>query len=94
MVIIGGSGNNWGAVIGGFFIWFFWIEAEPIGLWLIETLTSGMARESAVRAHLLEGAAHMRLMTVGIILLVALRYAPEGLIPRKNANNSGAAWLV
>ena len=29
MVIIGGSGNNWGAVIGGFFIWFFWIEAEP-----------------------------------------------------------------
>ena len=77
MVIIGGSGNNWGAVIGGFFIWFFWIEAEPIGLWLIETLTSGMAQESAVRAHLLEGAAHMRLMTVGIILLVALRYAPR-----------------
>ena len=34
-------------------------------------------------AHLLEGAAHMRLMTVGIILLVALRYAPEGLIPEK-----------
>ena len=83
MVIIGGSGNNWGAVIGGFFIWFFWIEAEPIGLWLIETLTSGMAPESAVRAHLLEGAAHMRLMTVGIILLVTLRYAPEGLIPEK-----------
>ena len=26
MVIIGGSGNNWGAVLGGFFISFFWIE--------------------------------------------------------------------
>ena len=83
MVIIGGSGNSWGAVIGGFFIWFFWIEAEPIGLWLIETLTSGMAQESAVRAHLLEGAAHMRLMTVGIILLVTLRYAPEEPNPRE-----------
>jgi len=26
MVIVGGSGNNWGAVLGGFVIWFFWIE--------------------------------------------------------------------
>ncbi|MDC0228154.1 branched-chain amino acid ABC transporter permease, partial [Alphaproteobacteria bacterium] len=25
MVIIGGSGNNFGAIIGGFVIWFFWI---------------------------------------------------------------------
>ena len=83
MVIIGGSGNNWGAVLGGFFIWFFWIQAEPIGLWLIDTLTSGMDPASAVRAHLLEGAAHMRLMTVGIVLLVTLRFAPKGLIPEK-----------
>ena len=83
MVIIGGSGNNWGAVLGGFFIWFFWIEAEPIGLWIIEVITTGMDTQSAVRAHLLEGAAHMRLMTVGIILLIALRYAPEGLIPER-----------
>ena len=83
MVIIGGSGNNWGAVLGGFFIWFFWIEAEPIGLWIIEVLTTEMDPQSAVRAHLLEGAAHMRLMTVGIILLIALRYAPEGLIPER-----------
>lgn len=42
MVIIGGSGNNWGAVLGGFFIWFFWIQAEPIGLWLIDAATSGL----------------------------------------------------
>ena len=83
MVIIGGSGNNWGAVLGGFFIWFFWIEAEPVGLWLIDALTSGMDPQSVARAHLLEGAAHMRLMTVGIILLLTLRYAPEGLIPEK-----------
>ena len=83
MVIIGGSGNNWGAVLGGFFIWFFWIEAEPIGLWLIDALTSELDPQSVVRAHLLEGAAHMRLMTVGIILLLTLRYAPEGLIPEK-----------
>ena len=83
MVILGGSGNNWGAVFGGFFIWFFWIQAEPIGLWFIDTLTAGMDPNSAIKAHLLEGAAHMRLMTVGLILLIALRYAPEGLIPER-----------
>jgi len=81
MVIVGGSGNNWGAVLGGFVIWFFWIEAEPIGIWLMDVLTSGMAPESALRAHLIESAAHMRLMTMGLILLVTLRFSPRGLIP-------------
>jgi len=83
MVIIGGSGNNWGAVLGGFFIWFFWIQAEPIGLWFINAVTAGMDPMSPIKAHLLEGAAHMRLLTVGLILLIALRYAPEGLIPER-----------
>lgn len=83
MVILGGSGNNWGAVLGGFFIWFFWIQAEPIGFWLIDTMTAAMDPNSALKAHLLEGAAHMRLMTVGLILLITLRYAPEGLIPER-----------
>src|SRR5690606_35363172 len=36
MVIVGGSGNNLGAVIGGFLIWFLWIEAEPAAIWLME----------------------------------------------------------
>ena len=31
MVIIGGSGNNLGAVLGGFIIWFLWVQVEPIG---------------------------------------------------------------
>ena len=31
MVIVGGSGNNWGAVLGGFLIWYVWVMAEPAG---------------------------------------------------------------
>ena len=31
MVIVGGSGNNFGAILGGFVVWFLWIEAAPIG---------------------------------------------------------------
>ncbi len=81
MVIIGGSGNNWGAVLGGFIIWFFWIEAEPIGLWLMGALTSGMAADHWLRLHLIESAAHMRLLTMGLVLLLVLRFAPRGLIP-------------
>ena len=83
MVIVGGSGNNWGAVLGGFVIWFFWIEAEPLGLWVMEFMTSGMASDNPLREHLIESAAHMRLVTMGLILLLALRFSPRGLIPER-----------
>lgn len=83
MVIVGGSGNNWGAVLGGFLIWFFWIQVEPIGNWLMALATSGMAEGSALKAHLLDSTAHMRLLTMGIILLLVLRFSPRGLIPEK-----------
>ena len=81
MVIVGGSGNNWGAVLGGFIVWFFWVEAEPIGLWLITSLTSGMEPAHWLRLHLIENAAHTRLITMGLVLLLTLRFAPRGLIP-------------
>ncbi len=83
MVIVGGSGNNWGAVLGGFIIWFFWVEAEPMGLWLMDVLTAGMAEDNELREHLLDSAAHMRLMTMGLILLLVLRFSPRGLIPER-----------
>ncbi len=83
MVIVGGSGNNFGAVLGGFLIWFLWVQVEPIGLWLMETITSGMAADSPLRLHLIESAAHMRLLTMGVILILVLRFSPKGLIPEK-----------
>lgn len=81
MVIVGGSGNNWGSVLGGFVVWFFWIEAEPLGLWVMDVITAGMAEDNALRLHLLDSAAHMRLMMMGLILLLVLRFTPKGLIP-------------
>ena len=85
MVIVGGSGNNLGAILGGFLIWFFWVQAEPIGLWLMDVVTSGLSAESALRAHLLDSAAHMRLMVMGMILLLTLRFRPRGLLPESAA---------
>jgi branched-chain amino acid transport system permease protein len=81
MVIVGGSGNNWGAVLGGFLIWFVWVEAEPAGRWLMDVLTSGLATDSALRLHLLENAAHMRMVFMGLLLLVVMRFSPKGLLP-------------
>ncbi|MDP5216168.1 branched-chain amino acid ABC transporter permease [Ruegeria sp. 2205SS24-7] len=83
MVIVGGSGNNFGAVLGAFLIWFLWIQVEPIGLWLMQLITSGLPDGSGLKTHLIDAAAHMRLLTMGIILLVVLRFSPRGLIPEK-----------
>ena len=83
MVIVGGSGNNLGAVLGGFLIWLLWVQVEPIGLFLMQVITSGMAEDSGLRVHLLNSAAHMRLFTMGLVLLLVLRFSPRGLIPEK-----------
>ena len=83
MVIVGGSGNNWGAVLGGFLIWFVWIEAEPAGAWLMHMITSGMNEGNVLREHLIKSAPHMRLMVMGMILLLVLRFSPRGLIPER-----------
>ncbi|MFS4583381.1 branched-chain amino acid ABC transporter permease [Phaeobacter sp. C3_T13_0] len=83
MVIVGGSGNNFGAVLGGLLIWFLWIKVEPMGILLIETLTAGMSDTNALKVHLLDSASHMRLLTMGLILLLVLRFSPRGLIPER-----------
>ncbi|MEL7214374.1 MAG: branched-chain amino acid ABC transporter permease, partial [Pseudomonadota bacterium] len=81
MVIVGGSGNNFGAILGGFLIWFVWTQAEPAGTLVMNLVTSGMADGSGLRDHLLDAAPHMRLLLMGLILLVVMRFAPKGLVP-------------
>jgi len=83
MVIVGGAGNNWGAVLGGFLIWWLWVMVEPLGLGLMRIVTSGLAEDGGLRAHLIASAAYMRLFTMGSILLLVLRFSPRGLIPER-----------
>ncbi|WP_375173048.1 branched-chain amino acid ABC transporter permease [Pseudooceanicola sp.] len=82
MVIVGGSGNNFGAVLGGFLIWFLWVQVEPVGQWAIGILTSGLP-EGNFKDHLVDSAAYMRLFTMGVLMLVVLRFSPRGLIPER-----------
>ena len=56
------------------------------GLRVIEIgtmITAPLAEDSALKAHLLGSAAHMRLFTMGLLLLLVLRFSPRGLIPEK-----------
>jgi len=81
MVIVGGSGNNMGSVLGGFLIWLVWIEAEPVGVWLMEVGTGWLDESNALRIHLIENAQHMRLFFMGLVLLLVLRFSPGGILP-------------
>ncbi|NCF38042.1 MAG: branched-chain amino acid ABC transporter permease [Gammaproteobacteria bacterium] len=81
MVIVGGSGNNMGSVLGGFLIWLVWIEAEPVGVWLMQVGTGWLDESSALRMHLIENAQHMRLFFMGLVLLLVLRFSPGGILP-------------
>ena len=83
MVIVGGSGSNLGSILGGFLVWFLWVQVEPIGYWLVDLITAPMDTESPVRLHLLDSVAQMRLLTMGLFLLLMLRFYPRGMIPEK-----------
>ena len=83
MVIVGGSGNNLGAVLGGFLIWFLWVQVEPMGQLLMTGITAGLADGSWLKDHLLDSVQHMRLLTMGLILLLVLRLNPRGLLPER-----------
>ena len=82
MVIVGGSGNNWGAVLGAMLIGWLWLIVEALGPQIMGFVTMGMA-EGPLKAHLVDSAQHMRLLSLGVILLLVLRFSPRGLIPEK-----------
>jgi branched-chain amino acid transport system permease protein len=83
MVIVGGSGNNLGAVLGGFLIWWLWVMVEPLGQSLMGIVTAPMPDGSWLKAHLLDSVQYMRLFTMGLVLLLVLRFSPRGLLPER-----------
>lgn len=82
MLIIGGSGNNRGAILGAILVW---------ALWSI----SGAAIGSFVPADLQARAATLRIVAVGVALVAILLWRPNGLLNEKEtvsrhvAANSG-----
>lgn len=68
MLIIGGSGNNRGAILGAILVW---------GIWSF----SGAAIGSLVPADFQARAATLRIVVVGLALVSILLWRPRGLLP-------------
>ncbi|KEP71501.1 branched-chain amino acid ABC transporter permease [Thioclava dalianensis] len=82
MVIVGGSGSNWGAILGGVLIWYVWVKAGDWGPDIMGLLASPFP-DGPFKAHMIASAAHMRMLVMGVILLGVLRFSPRGLLPEK-----------
>lgn len=82
MVVVGGSGNNLGAILGSVLVWYLWIKAEAWGPGLMDLVIGPMA-PGPLRNHLADAAPQMRVIVMGALLLLVLRFSPRGLIPEK-----------
>ncbi|MEY4780557.1 MAG: hypothetical protein RLZZ607_1870 [Pseudomonadota bacterium] len=82
MVIVGGSGNNWGSVLGGLLVGWLWLIVDNAGPLIMGAVTAGMA-DGALKSHLVDVAPQLRLLTLGVALLLVLRFSPRGLLPEK-----------
>jgi len=82
MLIVGGSGNNVGAMFGGVFIYVVWVMSEPASQALFTTLSSWSADFGLGAIPEIESRAlQMRVFVLGLVITLALRFAPKGLIP-------------
>lgn len=82
MVIVGGAGNNFGALFGGMFIYVVWVLSEPVSQALFFTLSDvfegwGWGGIPEIESRSLQ----MRVFVLGLVITLALRFAPRGLIP-------------
>jgi branched-chain amino acid transport system permease protein len=82
MVIVGGAGNNWGAVFGALLIYVTWIVSDPVAQALFN-LISGWSTDMGWGPipEIQSRASQMRVLVLGVVITVALRFAPRGLIP-------------
>lgn len=67
MLILGGSGNNRGAILGALVIWTIWSVTE--------LFTQRLPTELAVKAS------YLRVFLIGLLLQIVLILRPEGMLP-------------
>ena len=70
MLIVGGSGNNLGAVVGAYIIW---------GFWSITLQIQGYDLPDFIEGRIF----HLRDFLIGLIIVLVLIYNPRGLLPEQ-----------
>lgn len=82
MLIVGGSGNNYGALFGGLFIYIVWMLSEPLAQALFAAISNfSVDRGWGAIPEIETRAAQMRVFVLGLVVTIALRFAPRGLLP-------------
>ncbi len=76
MLIVGGSANNKGAILGAFLMWTVWSASE--------ILTSRLPDDMAIRT------AYVRIFLIGLALQIVLQKFPSGILPEKRPKPSGS----
>ena len=70
MLIVGGSGNNQGGILGAFLIWAAWTTSG----WML-------SKFAPVEAQLYTGT--LQYIMIGMIIVGMLIWRPQGLLPEK-----------
>ncbi|WP_019998495.1 branched-chain amino acid ABC transporter permease [Aureimonas ureilytica] len=85
MVILGGAGNNRGAIFGAVFVYIVWTMSEPVALSLFALARDwGSAWFGWVAPGDLDSRAlQMRVFVIGLTITLVLRFAPEGVLPER-----------
>jgi branched-chain amino acid transport system permease protein len=76
MLMLGGSGNNKGAILGAFVVWAVWTGAQS----LVDLISPSL---SLISPDLPSRSAYFRWMLVAILLAAIVLYKPEGLIKER-----------
>ena len=85
MVILGGSGNNLGAIVGALLVYIIWTMSEPATLFVFDALRDlggawfGWEAPSDLHSRALQ----MRVFMIGLTITLALRFAPRGVLPEQ-----------
>ena len=87
MLIAGGSGNNKGAILGAFLIWFVWSSSELVTNGVIEILATMF--DSIDISILKNRAGFIRMLFIGLLLQLILQRFPKGILPEKRPAISG-----
>jgi len=79
MLILGGSGNNRGAMLGAFLIWTIWSASELMISGIIDL--AGYVFQTFDTGLLATRARFLRMMLIGILMQVVLQKYPAGILP-------------
>jgi branched-chain amino acid transport system permease protein len=85
MLMLGGSGNNKGAILGAFVVWAVWTGTQS----LVDLIAPAL---SIISPDLPSRSAYFRWMLVAILLAAIVLYRPEGIIRERKRVSDFMKW--